>query len=377
MGKSKAQLPGNTPGTPPSSVSDGGGRPSPVRGRAFSVGSERSTVDSQWKRTDLFDAAPPIDSQPKPTADQDDERWMRRCLSLASNALLTAKPNPMVGAVIVCQGRILGEGYHIRCGEAHAEVNAFAAVRPEDEILLPQATLYVSLEPCSHQGKTPPCADLILRKRVPRVVVGCIDPFAQVQGRGIRKLRNAGVDVRVGVLEADCRELNRRFFTFHQHRRPYILLKWAQTANGFLDHLFRPLSISTPFTQMLSHKLRTETDAILVGRITEEREHPALNVRHWWGPHPRRLVLSHEQTLDHLLETLYRDGVQSLVVEGGAKTHQSFLERRLWDELRIETAPFTVPGGTKAVPIPEEACLVDRQLFDGHVIDVYRRFSSI
>ena len=222
-----------------------------------------------------------------------DEFYMRRCLQLARNGRQNAKPNPMVGAVIVTnlksqisnlKTRIIGEGYHARCGEGHAEVNAFASVKAEDEPLLKEATMYVSLEPCSHFGKTPPCADLIIKKGVKRVVVGCIDEFAEVQGRGIKKLQDAGIDVTVGVLEEECRKLNRRFFTFHRLHRPYIILKWAQTANGFIDDNGRPVSISSPFTQMLCHKLRAEEDAILVGRVTEEREHPQLTVRHWAGP---------------------------------------------------------------------------------------------
>ena len=166
----------------------------------------------------------------------EDEKYMYRCIQLARNGQHNAKPNPMVGAVIVsADGRIIGEGYHVRCGEGHAEVNAFASVSLEDEALLPGATIYVSLEPCSHYGKTPPCADLIIRKGVRRVVVGCVDEFVEVQGRGIRKLQEAGITVEVGVLEKECKELNRRFFTFHREKRPYIILKWAQTANGFID----------------------------------------------------------------------------------------------------------------------------------------------
>ena len=221
-----------------------------------------------------------------------DEMFMRRCLQLAKNGRQNAKPNPMVGAVIVSsEGRIIGEGYHVRCGEGHAEVNAFASVKPEDEHLLKDATIYVSLEPCSHYGKTPPCADLIVRKGVKRCVCGCVDPFAKVQGRGIQKIREAGIEVTVGVLEAECLELNKRFITFNTHQRPYIILKWAQTANGFLDNNFQGMAISTPFTKMLSHKLRAENDAILVGRITDERDHSQLNVRDWSGKDPMRLVI--------------------------------------------------------------------------------------
>ena len=258
-----------------------------------------------------------------------DEKYMRRCIQLAKNGLQNAKPNPMVGAVIVSgDGRIIGEGYHVRCGQGHAEVNAFASVRVEDESLLSGATLYVSLEPCSHYGKTPPCADLIIKKGVRRVVVGCIDPFAEVQGRGIKKLRDAGIEVKVGVLEAECQALNGRFFTFHREKRPYIILKWAQTANGFIDDQFRPTSISSDFTKMLSHKLRAEEDAILVGRVTDERDHPQLNVREWYGPDPKRLVIDHSHPLN--LESLHAHRVQSLIVEGGAKTLCSFLEKDLF-----------------------------------------------
>ena len=216
----------------------------------------------------------------------DDKMFMRRCLQLAANGLLTTRPNPMVGAVIVARGRIIGEGWHVRCGEGHAEVNAFASVALADEWLLPESTIYVSLEPCAHYGKTPPCADLIVSKGVSRVVVGCVDPFARVQGRGIQKIRDAGIAVTVGVLEEECLWLNRRFFTFHQKQRPYITLKWAQTADGFLDDHGRAVAISTLFTKMLVHRLRAENDAILVGRVTEEREHPRLDVRHWSGPSP-------------------------------------------------------------------------------------------
>ena len=268
-----------------------------------------------------------------------DEIYMRRCLQLAASGRNNAKPNPMVGAVIVapqpsdCSSgwRIIGEGYHVRCGEGHAEVNAFASVKPSDEKLLPESVIYVSLEPCSHFGKTPPCADLIISKGVRRVVVGCQDPFAQVQGRGIKKLRDAGIEVTVGVLEDECRALNRRFFTFHSLHRPYIILKWAQTANGFIDNHGHQLAISTPFTQMLSHKLRSEEDAILVGRVTDEREHPQLNVRHWVSNDPLRLVLSHvgAAPLPALLHQLHSQNIQSLIVEGGATTLRSFISQRL------------------------------------------------
>ena len=300
----------------------------------------------------------------------EDEKYMRRCIQLAKNGQQNAKPNPMVGAVIVHKGRIIGEGYHVRCGEGHAEVNAFASVRAEDEPLLKEATIYVSLEPCSHYGKTPPCADLIIKKGVRRVVVGCIDEFAEVQGRGIRKLRESGIEVKVGVLEAECQDLNRRFFTFHRENRPYIILKWAQTANGFIDDHYQPTQISSDFTKMLSHKLRAEEDAILVGRVTEERDHPQLNVREWDGPDPKRLVIDHAHPLN--LESLYAHHIQSLIVEGGAQTLRSFLMQNLWDEIRVETnLALTVSDGTRAPQIPANVKVSGKQQFDDHVIATY------
>ncbi len=302
-----------------------------------------------------------------------DEMYMQRCLQLARNGMLNAKPNPMVGAVIVYDGRIIGEGYHVCYGSAHAEVNAFASVSASDNALLTKSTLYVSLEPCSHYGKTPPCADLIINKGVRRVVVGCIDAFAEVRGRGIEKMRSAGIDVSIGVLERECLRLNRRFMTFQNHHRPYITLKWAQSANGFVDDDFKPMTVSVPFTKMLSHKLRAENDAILVGRITAERDKSRLNVRHWSGRNPMRLVLTHDTTIARLMSDLYEKNVQSLIVEGGTITHNSFIEAGLWDEIRIETAKFEVSGGTKAPRLPQNARLVSCKKYDGNVIETYER----
>ena len=305
----------------------------------------------------------------------EDEKYMRRCIQLARNGQQNAKPNPMVGAVIVsADGRIIGEGYHVRCGEGHAEVNAFASVQPEDEALLSGATMYVSLEPCSHYGKTPPCADLIIKKGVRRVVVGCIDEFAEVQGRGIQKLLDAGIAVEVGVLEKECKELNRRFFTFHREKRPYIILKWAQTANGFIDDHFKPVQISNDFTKMLSHKLRAEEDAILVGRVTEERDHPQLTVREWRGQNPKRLVIDRSHPLN--LESLHTHNIQSLIVEGGAQTLNSFLKKGLWDEIRVETnLSMTVSDGTRAPQLPAEAIVIENQRYGDNQIVTYRRRS--
>ena len=309
----------------------------------------------------------------------EDEKYMKRCLQLAANGIQGARPNPMVGAVIVAnrpsaishQPSIIGEGYHVRCGQGHAEVNAFASIKPEDEPLLKDATIYVSLEPCSHYGKTPPCADLIIKKGVRRVVVGTIDPFAEVQGRGIKKLQDAGIEVKVGVLEKECQWLNRRFFTYHSKHRPYIILKWAQTANGFIDDHGKALRISNEQTQMLSHQLRAEEDAILVGHTTDAREHPQLTVRHWHGPNPKRVVLTHQRPLSQLIDDLYQQGVQSLIVEGGRQTHESFIAAGLFDEIRVETAPITVSNGTRAPQLPAQVILHSRDIFGDNTLCRY------
>lgn len=310
-----------------------------------------------------------------------DEKFMQRCIQLAKCGRNLSRPNPMVGCVIVADGRMIGEGYHVRCGEGHAEVNAFASVKTDDEHLLSQATLYVSLEPCSHHGKTPPCSDLIVRKGIQRVVVGCIDPFSEVQGRGIERLRNAGIDVTVGVLEAECRWLNHRFFTFHQKNRPYIILKWAQTTDGFIDCDRKPIAISTPFTKMLVHKLRAEEDAILVGRVTDEREHPKLNVREWAGKSPVRFVLSSKSSknahsIEEILQKCREQQLQSLIVEGGWKTLQSFIDQNLWDEIRVETADgfhLTADSSTPAPLLPPNATLFLQQGFGSNIINYYKK----
>lgn len=303
----------------------------------------------------------------------DDRLFMSRCLELARNGIYTAAPNPMVGAVIVHRGRVIGEGWHQRCGEAHAEVNAYASVSAADRPLLREATLYVSLEPCAHYGKTPPCAEMIIREGIGSVVVGCVDSFAKVQGRGIQMLREAGIPVTV-LNDERCRHLNRHFFTFHEKHRPWITLKWAQTANGFIDDNYRPATISTPFTTMLCHKLRAEHRAILVGRVTAERDKPQLNVRQWTGPDPLRLVLSRAtETLPELMERLSSLNIQSLLVEGGAATHASFLAAGLWDEIRVETSPVVFANGTRAPQLPEGLTVVSRRRYDSNTITILSR----
>lgn len=339
-----------------------------------------------------------------------DEKYIRRCIELASNGLCNAAPNPMVGAVIVHNGKIIGEGYHARCGEGHAEVNAIRSVK--DESLLKESTIYVSLEPCSHYGKTPPCADLIISKGIPRVVVGCIDPFSQVSGRGIQKLRNAGIDVTVGVLEDECKNLIRRFVTFNTRKRPYITLKWAESADGFIDinrENGSPVVLSTPITSMYVHKQRAEHKAILVGRKTALLDNPSLTTRNWYGANPLRLVLDRTLTLpsdlklfDHstptivftaekkeneenleyitidfstdilpqILTVLYERKIQSLMVEGGTTMLQSFIDSGLWDEIFVEHSAKVLGEGVKSPVIPKGA-VMKSEMRDGVCVSHY------
>lgn len=312
-----------------------------------------------------------------------DEKYMARCLQLARRGELTTSPNPMVGAVIVHDGRIIGEGWHRCYGGPHAEVNAVRSVRPEDEHLLPHSTIYVSLEPCSHWGKTPPCAELLVEKSFRRVVVGCLDPNEKVAGRGIRRLQEAGIEVVVGVLEAECRWLNRKFITFHSLHRPYITLKWAESADGFIDRQREsandgePVHFSSPWTQMLVHRLRATHEAILVGRRTWELDRPSLTTRLWPGKSPKKLVLTTKLKDDELgikdgqsqpklipnlsalsaLATVQPSKnphssilspIQSILVEGGAQTLQSFIDADLWDETYIERTDIVLGDGIKA-----------------------------
>lgn len=307
-----------------------------------------------------------------------DEKYMRRCIQLARNGRMNAQPNPMVGAVIVHDDRIIGEGYHVRCGEGHAEVNACASVKKEDEHLLRESTIYVSLEPCSHYGKTPPCADLLVSKGFKRCVIGCQDPFAKVQGRGIQKLKEAGIDVSVGVLEEECKALNKRFMTFHGKQRPFVTLKWAESEDGFIDG-----HISNTYTQMVCHKRRAEHQAILVGRKTWEADKPSLTVREWYGSSPKRYVVSSQSlTLPdgfHLIQTtrvegilkrLYEDGIQTVLVEGGAELLQSFIDSGEWDECYVEKGDLTLCGRVKA-PVLSNAALKGVNTDFGQRIEEY------
>ncbi len=320
--------------------------------------------------------------------------YMLRCLQLAAHARETAAPNPMVGAVIVHNGKIIGEGYHTLYGCPHAEVEAIRSV--ENQELLKDSTMYVSLEPCSHYGKTPPCAKLIIEKQIPRVVVGTYDPFPAVSGRGVKMLRDAGVEVYVGVLENECRELNKHFFCFLERKRPYIVLKWAQTRDGFIDKARDadstpcPTPISNEFTRMHVHKLRSEVKSILVGTNTAIKDNPSLTVRYWKGDHPVRLVLdrqlripAHYHLLDgsvptlifteikaeshpnceyiqvdfsnnllkQILDVLYNRKIQSVLVEGGRQLLQTFINENLWDEAQVEVADLSFGSGVYAPSI--------------------------
>lgn len=337
----------------------------------------------------------------------EEEKYMRRCIELAANGLCNVAPNPMVGAVIVCNGRIIGEGYHIRCGEAHAEVNAIRSVK--DESLLQRSTIYVSLEPCSHYGKTPPCADLIIEKQIPRIVIGCQDPFSKVAGRGIQKLRDAGREVIVGVLEKECRHLIRRFITFNTLHRPFITLKWAESADHFIDierTNGKPMILSSPLSSMLVHKKRAEADAIMVGRRTALLDNPSLTVRNWYGHNPIRIVLDRSLSLPNdlqifdgdiptliitekerseernityitidfshnpliqIMEELYQRKIQSLLVEGGSQLLQSFIDNGLWDEAFIEKCPCRLYSGVKAPEISDKFSYSTEEHFERQI----------
>ena len=335
-----------------------------------------------------------------------DEKYMRRALQLARLGAGHTSPNPMVGAVIVGpEGRIIGEGWHRKCGEAHAEVNAVASVA--DPALLRDSTIYVTLEPCSHYGKTPPCANMLIDRGIPRVVVGCLDPFVKVAGRGVKLLQEAGVEVVVGVLEQECHALNERFMTAHTNGRPWVQLKWAQTADGFIalppEAGENPLHMSTPVTMRLMHRQRALCDAIVVGASTARIDNPSLTTRYWPGRSPLRVILSRHLSIpDDLnllndglptivyngvksetvgpveyvkmdtadprcwLEDLYRRGVTSVMVEGGTQVLQGLIDAAIWDEARIETSPRRVGHGVPAPVI--DGRTVTRHLLDDNTI---------
>ncbi|GHU79038.1 riboflavin biosynthesis protein RibD [Bacteroidia bacterium] len=305
-----------------------------------------------------------------------EEKYMHRCLQLAAYGRGFTAPNPLVGAVIVHQGKIIGEGFHREYGGPHAEVNAIASVK--DAQLLKDSTLYVNLEPCSHYGKTPPCSELIIRKQIPGVVIGQVDPFPKVAGKGIKKLKEAGVEVVCGVLEEECKELNRNYLTFMQQHRPYIILKWAQSADGFLDKFReesdgqKPVKFSSSFTQMLVHKLRAEEAAIMIGKRTKLLDKPALNVRFWKGNDPEKIIADSSRTLQDQLNELYGKNIQSLIVEGGSQLLHSFLAADLWDETQIEIAPVCLGEGVPA-PVLLNGVLQNVQKCEKSTIFLYKK----
>ena len=320
-----------------------------------------------------------------------DNKYMQRCLTLALKGRAKVKPNPMVGCVIVYRGKIIGESYHKEYGKAHAEVNAINSVKNHE--LLKEATLYVNLEPCAHHGKTPPCSDLIVAKKLKRVVVGCKDSFAKVAGKGIEKMQRAGIEVKVGVLENESLELNKSFFTFHSKKRPYVILKWAQTLDSYIDVIRKPSDpigvnwITHPYLKMIVHKWRSEESAIMVGAGTAINDNPRLDTREWFGKNPLRLLISeftkinfssklldntiptiiftnsevenrsntefinidfNNNPIKQVLDYLYKAEIQSVIVEGGQLLLQSFIDEEIWDEARVLIGDKTFGEGLAA-----------------------------
>lgn len=339
-----------------------------------------------------------------------DEQYMSRCIQLAKLGAGNVAPNPMVGAVLVFDNRIIGEGYHQKYGEAHAEVNCINSVKEENKNLIEKSTIFVSLEPCSHYGKTPPCADLIIKNKIPKVVIGIKDIYKKVAGSGIEKLKNAGLEVVTGILENECIALNKRFFTFHQKQRPFIILKWAQSANGKIgSNTNERIFISNDFSNRLVHKWRSEEAAILVGYNTALKDNPALTTRLWRGKDPARIVidkqlklpssaklfskqtntiifnfvknsteknltfikLKKENYLEEILNSLYDLNIQSVLIEGGAKTLQSFIDIGFWDEARvIVNEEMIIENGINA-PEMKNFKLVTEERFFSDIIHYY------
>ncbi|CAM1370313.1 bifunctional diaminohydroxyphosphoribosylaminopyrimidine deaminase/5-amino-6-(5-phosphoribosylamino)uracil reductase RibD [Tenacibaculum xiamenense] len=339
------------------------------------------------------------------------EKYIRRCIQLGKNGLGTCRPNPSVGAVVVYDNKIIGEGFTSPYGGPHAEVNAINSVKNQE--LLQKATIYVTLEPCSHHGKTPPCADLIVAKKIPNVVVGCIDTNSLVSGKGIKRLEKAGCNVTVGVLEEECFEHHKRFFTVQNKQRPYIILKWAETKNGFIAPLvkkeLKPVWISNQYSQQLVHKWRSQEHAILVGTNTVRLDNPSLNVRKWKGNNPIRVVIDRylklplnsnvfskdQQTIViceknkssssniiyeyvdfsqnlvyEVVEVLNKHKIQSIIIEGGTKTLQQFIDNNLWDEARVFVGEGEFNEGTKGPEFKRSVAKEKRNIND--IIRIYK-----
>ncbi|MDO9154116.1 MAG: bifunctional diaminohydroxyphosphoribosylaminopyrimidine deaminase/5-amino-6-(5-phosphoribosylamino)uracil reductase RibD [Paludibacter sp.] len=341
-----------------------------------------------------------------------EEKYMFRCLQLAKIAEGYVSPNPMVGAVLVHEDKIVGEGFHHRYGESHAEPYAINSVKDKD--VLKNSTLYVNLEPCSHYGNTPPCANLIVRSGIPRVVVGTHDPNPKVSGKGVKILLDAGIEVETGVLEKENRELNKRFFVFHEKKRPYVFLKWAQTQDGFIDikrkdNTVLPLQISNTITRQLTHKIRSENQSILIGSNTVMLDNPSLTVRNWSGKSPVRIILNrlgnipvgynvmdqkvqtiiftanpkpNTQKIEYvkadfetvhpayILQQIYARNIHSVLVEGGAKLLNSFICLGLWDEAQVEVSDQLIGNGIAAPNINNLPC--DFKIIENHKYLYYK-----
>ena len=323
---------------------------------------------------------------------------MKKCLELAQKGMGYVSPNPMVGCVVVFNDQIIGEGYHQEYGTSHAEVNAIENVK--DTSLLKKSTLYVNLEPCAHFGKTPPCTNLIIESEIPKVVIGCIDSYSEVSGKGIEKMQNTGIEVIEGILEKESRELNKRFFTFHEKKRPYVILKWAESKDGFIapKNQNKHFWMTSSESKKLVHKWRAEEEAILVGRITAKKDNPCLTVREVAGSNPVRIIIDKnlklssdlnlfnseaktiifnaiksEETrtnqfikinfnnvIKSILEELYQQNIQSVIIEGGSKTLQSFIDTNMWDEARIFTTNKTLAKVVKSPTIEGEIISEDK-----------------
>lgn len=337
--------------------------------------------------------------------------YLKRCIELAKKALGNTYPNPMVGSVIVHDGKIIGEGYHQKAGEPHAEINAINSV--ENKELLKDSTIYVSLEPCSHFGKTPPCADKIVDYGFKKVVIGTLDLHEKVNGKGIQILENAGIEVEAGILEEESRELNKRFFTYHEKKRPFIILKWAQSGDGFLDQDFKPTQIGNALTKQFVHTLRSEEHAILVGTQTALTDDPSLTVREIVGRNPVRILIDFdlkvpskakifneeaptiifnsiknsetenltfvkiekENFLKQLMDHLFEEKIQSVIIEGGSFTLKQFIEANLWDEaLIIKNKNLRLLNGTKAPEFNFTPHQVEN--FDDNTIAFFKNIQS-
>ena len=340
-----------------------------------------------------------------------DEFYMQRCLDLAENALGKTYPNPIVGCVIVHEGKIIGESWHKKAGDAHAEVNAINSVK--DKTLLSTSTLYVSLEPCVHYGKTPPCSELIIKHNIPYVVVGCKDLYSKVSGKGIQSMRESGIKVDVDVLKDKCVESHKRFFTFHNKKRPYIILKWAETKDGFIapakQKLGEPFWITSKESKTLVHKWRSQESSILIGANTAKLDNPSLTVRLWNGNNPLRIVIDENLKLNNnlnifnnsaktlvfnnkknivfdnieycmidfnsihqeIMKSLYNKGVHSLIIEGGRETLQSFIDIGLWDEARVFVGNKNLENGVHAPKIKEK--YISEEMVSSDLLRRYRR----